>query len=393
MRILVLENEPSSARGGQELSLYDVCRGLAARGHEIELLYTEEGDLLDRYRQFASRIDRVTAYSIDRSRTARATLRLLADAWQRGRPAPDVVYANQYQDSMYARMIALRFRRPFVCHLRLPPPDRFCGQYRWGMRGAVRLIAISNATRREYVGCGFRQDRIDTVYNGLDLDQWRAPMSRAEARRTLAIADDALVAGYAGRLNYRKGIDVLIDAVALLPEGWIAVIAGKNSDDGSGHNSERELRARAEDRGVAARCRFVGHVPRIGIVYAAADVTAVPSLWSEAFGRVIVESLACGTPAVASRIGGIPEILSGEFTRGLCPGGDAPALADRIVDVCNWRAADGSLSARCRDHVAAHFNLSRTVAQVEGVLEGVVDEWRSGATVPRAAAHLAAGTR
>ena len=63
MRVLVLENEPSSRRGGQELSLLDVCRGLAARGHAIELLYTIDGDLLDEYRGFCRRVDRVTAYA------------------------------------------------------------------------------------------------------------------------------------------------------------------------------------------------------------------------------------------------------------------------------------------------------------------------------------------
>ena len=95
MRILVLENEPSSTRGGQELSLFEACRGLAARGHEIDLLYTQPGDLLAEYERFCSRIDRVRAYNVDRSRTGQALIELAADLVQRGRPAPDVIYANQ----------------------------------------------------------------------------------------------------------------------------------------------------------------------------------------------------------------------------------------------------------------------------------------------------------
>ena len=72
MRVLVLENEPSSKRGGQELSLLDVCQGLAARGHHIELLHTADGNLLERYRSFSDRIDRVKATRwIARERFAR----------------------------------------------------------------------------------------------------------------------------------------------------------------------------------------------------------------------------------------------------------------------------------------------------------------------------------
>jgi glycosyltransferase involved in cell wall biosynthesis len=391
MRILVLENEPSSALGGQELSLYDVCRGLAARGHQIELLYTHDGNLLDGYKRFARRVDRVSGYSIDRSRTNRAVFRLLADAWQPGREAPDLIYANQYQDSLYARMLAMRFRRPFVCHLRLPAPDRFCGQYRWGMRGAVRLIAISEATRREYVRSGFREDRIDVVHNGLDLEQWRASVSRMDARKLLGIREDAIVVGYAGRLNHRKGIDVLIDAVSLLPARWTVAIAGQNTADGSGRDMERELRARAEERSVASRCLFLGHLTSVATMYRAADLTALPSTSSEAFGRVIIESMACGTPVVASLIGGIPEILTGEFGRGLCPPNDAPALAERLTDVYSWRQSDPDASRKCRDHVVSHFSLSKTIALVETILGNVVDEWRRGDAVPRAAARLTSG--
>jgi glycosyltransferase involved in cell wall biosynthesis len=392
MRILVLENEPSTARGGQELSLYDVCRGLAAHGHEIELCYTEEGDLLDGYRVFASRIDRVSRYAIDRARTARTALQLLADIWQWARPAPDLIYANQYQDSLYARALAMRFARPFVCHVRLPPPGRFCGQYRWGMRGAVRLIAISHATRREYIASGFREDRIDVVHNGLDLDEWRAPAGRAEARQALGIPEDAIVAGFAGRLNRRKGIEVLIDAISLLPAPWMAVIAGKDTDGPAG-DFESELRGRASQRGVGSRCLFVGHLSRAPLLYAAADVTVLPSTWSEAFGRTLVESMACGTPAVGARLGGIPEILTGEFARGLHASGDARALADRLADVRGWRERDDALSARCREHVVLNFNLTKTVAGIEAVMQKVVAEWQSGDAVPRAAARLVPGTR
>lgn len=382
MRMLVLENEPSTGRGGQELSLFDVSSRLAARGHEIDLLYTAEGDLLDEYRSFCARVERVGAYSIDRSRPVRATVRFLLDAL-RSRPVPDVVYANQYLDSAFARLVAWRLGRPFVCQLRLPPPDHFCSQYRWGMSGAIQLIAISYQTRLDYAACGFRAERIDVVHNGIDVARWCPTLSRADARRELDIDPHAFLAVYAGRLHPDKGLDTLIDALALLPETSVVAIAGQQRDR-LGRDYEAELRDRADARGVTARCRFIGHTRTVATLYRAADVTVLPSLCAEAFGRVVIESMACGTPVVASRIGGIPEILTGEFEQCLFPPGDATALAAHLLAVREWRAADPALDGRCRRHVETHFDVATTTSQIEAALTNVVREWRVGAAVPAA---------
>ena len=133
-----------------------------------------------------------------------------------------MIYANQYLDSLFGRLLAWRFQRPFVCHLRLPPPDVFCAQYRWGMAGPVRLIAISNQTREDYVARGFRRDRIDVVYNGIAVDAWQPHLTRSEVRSRLDLDAKAFLAVYAGRLHPSKGVEVLIDALPLLPSGCAA---------------------------------------------------------------------------------------------------------------------------------------------------------------------------
>ncbi len=385
MRILVLENEPSSLRGGQELSLFDVCRGLAARAHEIDLLYTTDGNLLPEYRAFCRSVARVSAYSVDRARTLPSATRLVADVVQAGRPAPDVVYANQYLDSFFARLLAWRLHRPFVCHLRLPPPDIFCAQYWWGMGGPVRLIAISNQTREDYVARGFRRDRIDVVHNGIAVGEWQTPLTRAEPRLRRGVDAAAFLILCAGRLHPGKGIDVVIDALALLPPDVQLMIAGRESDDGRTVLYAPQLKEQAKALGVDARCHFLGHVPKLAELYHAADVTVLASVISEAFGRTVIESMACGTPVVASNAGGIPEILVGEFDQFLFPVRDRRALADRLLSLRGWRDRDPGLADRCRTHVARHFDLATTVSGVEASLQRTVDEWRTGAPVSAAA--------
>jgi glycosyltransferase involved in cell wall biosynthesis len=384
MRILVLENEPSARRGGQELSLLDVCRGLAARGHEIELLYTADGDLLGEYRRFCRRVDRVTAYAVDRTRTVRAAARLAADVVQLGRPAPDVIYANQYLDSLFGRLLAWRFHRPFVCHLRLAPPDVFCAQYRWGMAGPARLITISQCTRDEYVARGFRRDRIDVVYNGIASDEWRPRLARPELRSRLGIDPMAFLVLFVGRLHPLKGVEVMIDALRLLPPHAQFVIAGREMFDGRKEPYEPQLKAQAAALGLTARCHFIGHCPQIADLYHAADVTVLPSVASEAFGRSVIESMACGTPVVASRVGGIPEILTGDFGRYLFPVRDHRALADRLASLIGWRERDPGLADRCRAHVALNFDIVNTVSAIEASLERTVAEWRAGGRLPPA---------
>jgi glycosyltransferase involved in cell wall biosynthesis len=388
MRILALEREPSLRRGGQERSFFDICRGLAAAGHEIELLYTEPGDLLDAYRRFCRRVDRVAAYTVDRARTVSAAGRFVLDALQIGRGAPDVIYANQYLDSPFARVLAARFNRPFVCHLRLPPPDELCGQYRWGMRGAARLIAISNQTRDDYAARGFRADRIDVVYNGIDPEAWRPRRSREDVRRSLGIDPEALLIVYAGRLHPGKGIETLIDAVASLTAPVRLIVAGRERPDGSGRDYEAELRAHAGRRRLEGICQFVGHVDAPADLYGAADVTVLPSLVAEAFGRVIIESMACGTPAIGSRTGGVPEVLTGEFSRYLFDKGDSSALASRLELLHDWRARDPGLAGRCRLFVEQRFDLSKSIAGVDAALRRTVSESSAGTLASAATSAL-----
>ena len=124
--------------------------------------------------------------------------------------------------------------------------------------------------------------------------------------------------------------------------------------------------------GVEKLVDFLGHVANPISLFQASDVTVLPSLWSEPFGRTVIESMACGTPVVASRVGGIPEILTGEFQKGLFEPGNERSLADAVGRLMNWRDEDTQLGERCREHVVANFNVDKTISGVESVFLKVV---------------------
>ena len=100
----------------------------------------------------------------------------------------------------------------------------------------------------------------------------------------------------------------------------------------------------------------------------AADVLAMPSDWPELFGRALIEAMACGTPAVGANVGGIPEVLSGEFRRWVCPTRNAQAFADAFIDIHDALRADPDLSRRCREWVIQKFYVNAAVIGVEASL-------------------------
>jgi glycosyltransferase involved in cell wall biosynthesis len=99
----------------------------------------------------------------------------------------------------------------------------------------------------------------------------------------------------------------------------------------------------------------------------AADVVAVPSMWNEPFGRVVVEALAAGLPVVASRVGGIPEILSGDLSPLLYERGSASELADRLHSLMGWRRDRPELRDLALAR-AADFTIERMIDEIERLL-------------------------
>jgi glycosyltransferase involved in cell wall biosynthesis len=300
-----------------------------------------------------------------------------------------VIYANQYIDSLFAAATRRFLGAPFVCHLRLPPPDAWCTQFRIGMSQAQHLIATSEQTRREWLASGFVGSPISVVPNGIDPSRYRRRDSRDALRRQLGVTPGRLLITYAGRLHPAKGVEVLIEAAAQLARQRAIhlVVAGRpgalQTPDGGPRDYPRELRAVAERVGIASAVTWIDHYRDVAALFSATDVAAVPSVWSEPFGRVAIESMACETPVVASRTGGIPEILTGEFADWMCEPGRAEALADRIACVADRHSADPGLGLRARAHVVRHFPIERTVDGIDRLLTSVA---RSGEPVAAAAA-------
>ncbi|MCC7104072.1 MAG: glycosyltransferase [Chloroflexi bacterium] len=202
---------------------------------------------------------------------------------------------------------------------------------------ADTVIAATSLERDVLVQTyGATPSRIAIVPGGVDLSRFQ-PADAGQARARLGLPSDQAVLLFVGRIQKLKGIDVLLRAAALLQRTrrvTTVVVGGIPGERGQRRTPEQReierLRLLAERLGLA-NVRFEGAVEQeqLAHYYNAADVTVMPSTY-ESFGLVAAESLACGTPVVASRVGGLRTIVQDGRTGILIPWRDPRLFAAKI---------------------------------------------------------------
>lgn len=348
--------------GGVERHLLETYRELAARGHRIALFYERSGNLEGELRSICDSLHPGPSplYS---AAPARDLPRIIARAVTASRCRPDLVYTSNFSELAWAAAIRALTRAPIVCHPHEFKPVRAVSLRFLG--GQVsRFVVSSEFMRTAWSAHGIDSSRIDVIHNALPTSAY-APGSeqdRLRARRALNLPSEAYVVLYLGRLIPQKGIDVLLDAwrqLALAPDRARLLFVGVPPEPDA---YVAGLRAQAPPG-----CDWLPMRRDVLDVLHAGDVLVLPSTWDEPFGRVIVEAMASGIPAVASAVGGIPEILTGEFAPMLFPRGESAALAERLRGLSHWRETEPALGDRCVDHVHRHFGQDVAVTRLEEV--------------------------
>ena len=289
----------------------------------------------------------------------------------------DVLHLNGHGSSTFGRLAGLLTHTPSVVHVH---GDAFYspGGYPLYVRAIDRILApwtaravsISEATREFCIDAmGFQPSQVEVVHNPTPLlasgeigpDRLRA------LRNRYAIADDEPVVGIASRLHRVKGHHVLLPAfqrvLATCPTARLLVV-------GDGPERPR-LETQARTLGVESRVSFVGFQEEVPAHLRLCRVTAIPSVHPEPFGLVAVESLAAGVPVVASRIGGLPEIVT-DGVAGLLVEPDNPEqLAQALLRILTDTSLAAELAARCVRE-SQRFAMEHHVKQMEEVFRAAV---------------------
>ncbi|MCA9773040.1 MAG: glycosyltransferase family 4 protein [Myxococcales bacterium] len=361
-RILYLSHTATVAGG--ETSLLNLQRGLD-RGRFTPVLHApSEGPLTEQWRAQGGEVVVDGAGIGGFARTIRRRARDLR---------VDLIHANGYPRLKRAAIAGYATGLPVVCHCRnmLTADNR---DYRWPRiwpfaRRIDRYLAISGAVRDDIVTTmRVGAERIRVIHNPVDVARFQ--VERGAFRRELRIEPNEFLIGQVGQIEPRKApIDLVRAFAQLLPRHprLRAVIVGEDVY-GAWAEYREELIETIERLGLGGRIVLAGQRHDIPQVMRDLDLLVMPSL-REPFGRVLIEAMAAGTPAIGSRVDGVPEILDDGETGLMTPPGDPDALAAAIERL----VVDGALRARIIDAAGrkarASFSLERHVAAVTAVYD------------------------
>lgn len=364
IHILFIDQQPTKFAGGQERSLYELCTDLSGRqGVKVSLIWQEKGELLDKYREFCSTDFRVphrqlqfhTLPSLVMS-LSEGLIRNISQRW-------DMVYANQYFDIPFAAALSKVTGLPLVCHLRLLCPHYLSRQYRWGLEHASMLIANSRATRDSYVEAGISKEKMEIVHNRVDVEKF-SPASPAPVNETPVIT-------YLGRLCPEKGIEELIQAAHLLGDnGYRLELYGDVRGAGTSDNYLDQLHEQAGDLWNKT-IYFYPHTSDVVPALHQSDLMVLPS-HMESFGRVLLEAMACEVPVVATRVGGVPEVLGAGFEDQMVDSQNPEQLAAKIKEYLNWREDKPELGPRSRNWVRNYFSADTYADEILSVVRRMI---------------------
>ncbi|MBI3858940.1 MAG: glycosyltransferase family 4 protein [Thaumarchaeota archaeon] len=209
-----------------------------------------------------------------------------------------------------------------------PYRDQFSMELATGIISkADRLIAVSRSVSEKLVELGASEASVRTIPNGVDLSTFK-PGDRKEARNALGLDQDKKILLTVANLVKVKGHEYLLEAMAEVRRGRgdvILILAG-------GGVLRSKLEKKAADLGLNKSVVFLGDRPHSEIPkwVSACDLFVLPSL-NEGLPTVLAEVMACGRPIVATRVGGIPEVVTGDGLGLLVEKGDSRALASAIV--------------------------------------------------------------
>ncbi len=372
MRIFIASGIFHPEPGGPATYLYNLLPELIERGHEVRALAYGDDPVAD-YPYPLTRISRQGGYLRRQRAYQKAAARIwlgcdLAYVHTLGLPLPDDArprIAKIVGDKAWERAV----NKGWI------PPDFDIDRFQSGRlpllaainrrlraqqaRQFDHIIVPSMYLKKMVTGWGVPSDRVTVIYNALRSDDAPPGLSQQEARRHFGLPPGPLLLT-AARLTPWKGVDHTLDALARVGGVRLAV-----AGDGP---ARRSLNALADDLRLGDRVRFLGRVPRAEMpgLYRAADYTLLYSGY-EGLPHVLLESLAAGTPVIASYKGGNPEVIRHGENGLLVPYVDVDALANMI-----HRAFAPGVRAELAAHTAdglVRFGWNRMVKQTVNLLE------------------------
>ena len=367
MRILYWSEAYWPSIGGTEVASVLLMRGLRALGHEL-LVVTSKTDpgLPDSEEHEGVAIRRLPFREAVADANPAAVFALLQKSLEiTAEYQPDLVHLGLPGPScLFCLQTCRRKGLPLIF------THQLAGAWTEGTRAdqmvaraaqqASRVVFPSRGMLEEAVRSGIETEASEVVYNGIEL----------ESDEPLPLPWDPPIVVATGRLSHEKGFDLLVDAARLL------VAAGTRFELRiAGDGAERPALEQAVNRyGLREIVSFMGWLKPEAVLdlLQSASVLVAPSR-AEAFGLSALEAQAAGRPVIASRVGGLPEIIRDGDTGRLVAPEDPQALADGIADVLASRARATDMGLRARARVQERFSIEAQALEYERIYRDVLE--------------------
>jgi glycosyltransferase involved in cell wall biosynthesis len=282
---------------------------------------------------------------------------------------PDLIYTANYHELLLLWPLFRLFRKPIVCHMADPAPAapfyRRCADFYDQV--VTRYIVISRSVGRRLAQLGIATEKMTLLHPGLDLTE--QPMVRP---RTELFIDkfhwpaDSIIVGITGQMMPAKGHEDLLEAFHQLQKmpSLRCVIGGKPVEP-----FYSRLQARIHELGLQERVAFSGWLAKVNDFFAGIDILVVPSRQEEGFGLVATEAMATGVPVVATRSGGLLDIVQ-DGRSGMLVDRQQPAqLANAIRLLAATPELRLAMGQSGRQRVVQAFDLGKQTASFEQILQ------------------------
>ncbi|MEM8872772.1 MAG: glycosyltransferase family 4 protein [Planctomycetota bacterium] len=286
------------------------------------------------------------------------------------------LYARGCRDLLRDRPHVVHFHGPWAAESSREGLGRIATHIKHRVERAVyrtgdRFITLSNAfadiLAKDY---GVDRARITIIPGGVDIERFDASMPRADARAQLGWPSDRPIVVCVRRLVARMGLESLMDATATLrerhPDVLVQII-------GKGRLADA-LERRVREAGLADHVELLGYMPdeQLPLAYRAADLSVVPTQALEGFGLIVAESLAAGTPALVTPVGGLPEVVQDWRADLVMPGTSSDVIAHTLAAALSGEMQMPT-AEQCRAYAVDRFAWDRIAGQVAGVYRQAVD--------------------
>lgn len=366
---------PYLKAGGTERQARYIARHLRDAGHRVTIIVVEakgafleevEGETISLNVPFGKMYAPLLVYRLARTIQGKNLDLLLSRAWN---------------TNMIAATVGLLTGTPYV--LFLSGPSSRAGQSRVKLavegsllRRASGIISVSEAARENCIRAyGLPPSMVQVIHNGIQIDEVQA-LAERNSEDAVRIRSDAFNVVFVGRINHRKGLDILLRALHLLNEG--------EQTGGEGHESVQAIntwvvgggdvqryRRLAEELGVQNRVHFLGEKENPFPEMSQADLFVLPSR-SEGFPNVLLEAMALGRAVLAADCEtGPDEVIDGENGR-LFPVEDHRTLARHIQKLASDEQERQQMGNRARESVREHFQLETQLSKIECILQEAV---------------------